>query len=578
LYDLATGQKRGELIDGLVNANQLWVYGLAFSGDSRWLAAAYSDGLRVWDVAGQKVARRILRKETGAPLAFTPNGHSLACSGRDRVLFLDPLSGGEQKSFRLPRPKDPLFPDAVSFLALSADGQRLVTGGFRGGLRTWDVATGTPRVFREDGQPITALDSSPNGKFFVVGEQHGNVFVCDATGKVRWHKQFLQFGPATSTAAAFSADGRQLALAHPRRLEIWDVEKLVQATPEELAPVKAAAAADAPPAADGAHLISGFQAHSRDERTHWSGIWGLMVSPDDSALITVGMDKTARAWSLTSGQPIGQPLNLSGYPKMASIRPDGRALVIATQDAFNHKEEIYLRDLGPADWQDPLVALAKDGPGSRRLKDKGYFFAALAGDGKTLAVAEPRKCALLNWSDLSVRIAFPPHGFEIHFLAVSPDGNTVAVAGKQDPHVHLFNARTGKARQKLEAHRDGVRALAFSPDGKLLAATLANNRIATWDPEAGQVTGVVFRNAPRLAILGEGPLVFSPDSALLAAGGMADNGDGKAVLWETAAGKELTTFTYTSVTALAFSHDGRTLIAGGGDGYVNLWPIGAFRK
>src|SRR5262249_26023255 len=91
LYDVATGQKRGELIDGLVNANQLWVYALAFSRDGHWLAAAYQDGLRIWDVAGQKVARRILRKETGGPLAFTQDGGSLLCCGRQQILFLDPF-------------------------------------------------------------------------------------------------------------------------------------------------------------------------------------------------------------------------------------------------------------------------------------------------------------------------------------------------------------------------------------------------------------------------------------------------------------------------------------------------------
>src|SRR5262249_45808799 len=318
-----------ELIDGLVNANQLWVYALAFSRDGHWLAAAYQDGLRIWDVAGQKVARRILRKETGGPLAFTQDGGSLLCCGRQQILFLDPFSGGEKRPFRLPRPKDPVFPDAVGVLALSADGQRMVTGGVRGGLRSWDVATGTPRVLREEGQPIAALDLSPNGKLLVVGEQHGNLFVYDATGKERWHKQFPQFGLSTGTAAAFSADGRQLALAHSRRLEIWDVTQLVQATPEELEPARAVAAADAPPAADGAGRVPGFQAHRAIDRNHSVGIVGLMVSPNDSTLVTVSMDKTARAWALATGEPFGQPLDLSGHPKMASIRPDGRAFAIA---------------------------------------------------------------------------------------------------------------------------------------------------------------------------------------------------------------------------------------------------------
>ena len=64
-------------------------------------------------------------------------------------------------------------------------------------------------------------------------------------------------------------------------------------------------------------------------------------------------------------------------------------------------------------------------------------------------------------------------------LAFSPDGRTVAaVVGTA---VVLWDAGTGRELRRFEGHERRVRAVAFSPDGKLLGTGSEDSTIVLWD-------------------------------------------------------------------------------------------------
>jgi WD40 repeat protein len=159
-------------------------------------------------------------------------------------------------------------------------------------------------------------------------------------------------------------------------------------------------------------------------------------------------------------------------------------------------------------------------------------------------------------------------------VAFSPDGKVLAAgSGPMDGSIYLRHAATGRVLRRLEGHTRGAHSVAYSPDGKLLAAGGDEETTRLWDVMSGKE---LFR------FPGDGrALAFSPDGRLLAAasvklsppekGGGRGRGERLALVthamirvWAVANGQQIHDIEcrLTRVTALAFSPDGKTLVSG----------------
>jgi WD40 repeat protein len=117
-------------------------------------------------------------------------------------------------------------------------------------------------------------------------------------------------------------------------------------------------------------------------------------------------------------------------------------------------------------------------------------------------------------------------------------------------------------------HSQVVQALAFSPDGRLLATGGGlvghPSELRLWDPATGtELRRLLCQTGSVHAV------AFSPDGTLLASGGW----DGAVRLWETASGRLLETLRGpdTVVSTLAFTDGGRSLASIGINGMLVLW-------
>src|SRR5262249_26398867 len=177
----------------------------------------------------------------------------------------------------------------------------------------------------------------------------------------------------------------------------------------------------------------------------------------------------------------------------------------------------------------------------------------------------PKELATLRW-----------HGGPVLAVAFSPDGKTLAAAaGWYDPETNaqrtdmkLWDVATRRARAVPHGHAHWVHALAFSPDGKTLASASYDRTLKLWEGATGKERRTLGGHTDYVY-----SVAFSPDGRTLASGA----GDGTVRLWEVVTGRERVRirahdgYVAGYVPCVRFTGDGKGLVAGVGDRTVRLW-------
>ncbi|HEY1860302.1 MAG TPA: WD40 repeat domain-containing protein [Gemmataceae bacterium] len=206
---------------------------------------------------------------------------------------------------------------------------------------------------------------------------------------------------------------------------------------------------------------------------------------------------------------------------------------------------------------------------------EGPVIALACGTGATLASAgADGKVLIWNLADGSVAQTLAPEAI-VRALAFSPDGALLA-GGGDGALVYVWEAATGKLKTKLEGHTDWIWSLAFCPDGNQLASGSSDGSVIVWDvPNLKKQLSFSSSppppaNTPPSKTLNTVlTLAFSPDGKQLALGGsdmqihVVNPADGKFA-------RSLPGHT-SSVTGVAFHPDGKLLVSGSKDRTVRLW-------
>ena len=100
--------------------------------------------------------------------------------------------------------------------------------------------------------------------------------------------------------------------------------------------------------------------------------------------------------------------------------------------------------------------------------------------------------------------------FAFSTVAFHPDSH-LCVLGRRDGTVVIYDVEAGAERQIIEAHYDGVAALAFSPSGQRLASGGADSTIRIWDWAHGEML-LDLPNDNYFCL----DVEFSPDGRILA--------------------------------------------------------------
>jgi WD40 repeat protein len=151
-------------------------------------------------------------------------------------------------------------------------------------------------------------------------------------------------------------------------------------------------------------------------------------------------------------------------------------------------------------------------------------------------------------------------------VAFSPNGKVLA-AGTAEGQIRLWRVTDGQPLLTCEGHLGAVWSVAFSPDGRLLAGGSTDGTVRLWEVPTGQSLQTLAGHTHQVW-----SVAFSPDGRLLASGST----DGTVRLWEVRdTGQSLQTLAGHThlVRSVAFSPDGRLLASGSFDQTVRLWEV-----
>ena len=167
--------------------------------------------------------------------------------------------------------------------------------------------------------------------------------------------------------------------------------------------------------------------------------------------------------------------------------------------------------------------------------------------------------------DIKPRTAVKPL---ISALAYRPDGRMLALGTFQA--VRLVDANSGKVDATLSGEADDVRGVAFSHDGKLLAAAgglpARSGEVKIWDVEKHALLRTITGHADCIYAV-----EFAPDGKSLA----TSSYDKLIKLWDVDSGKEIRTLKdhIDAVYSLAFTPDGKRLVSASADRGVKVWDV-----
>ena len=458
--------------------------------------------------------------------------------------------------------------ESIASMTLSPDGMYLAVGSFSGQIRLWRLSDRTPLLtLQGHRRMVWSLAFSSDSTILASGGYDTSVKLWEVqsgrclrtlTGHEKWIR-----------STAFSPDGTLLVTGgDDGTIRVWDVHE-----------------------GTCLRVLSG----------HTGIVWSVALSPNGLFLVTGGDDESIRVWNVREGICLDVLYGHTGMVMAIAFHPSGDMFASGGEDGY-----IHLWDMSNKQ-QKMTLQLKTTKAASIAFNIQGTLLASGSQNGEVeiWRIAEERGPYRLRM--------LPGHPIWVSVVAFGPDDllATVSYGGK----VKLWEMERGRCLGTLQGYSHVIRAIAFSPDGSLLAHGDDLGMLSLWDVHSGRclhvfqalagcIWSVNFSPDGRTIVTGgddqrvkvwmigsvQGEandgcirtlyghktmvwsVVFSPDGSLLASSGF----DWTVNIWKVKEEKEETPFISlaghtTFVWSIAFSVDGKTLASGDNDGIIKVW-------
>jgi WD40 repeat protein/mono/diheme cytochrome c family protein len=192
-------------------------------------------------------------------------------------------------------------------------------------------------------------------------------------------------------------------------------------------------------------------------------------------------------------------------------------------------------------------------------------------DGSVLAVGGYQDVRLVESASGKMLATLPGHTDYVRSMAFSPDGKRIAAAGGAPQlfgEIRIWDVQSHQLIKTMRGHKDCIYSIAWSPDGKTIASGSYDRMVKLWDPENGRELRNLQDHIDAVFAV-----AFSPDGKRLASASQ----DRTVKIWDVAGGKRLYTLSDASdgLTSLAWSPTGDRVAAAGYDKTIYIWRLAA---
>lgn len=470
LWDIAGVKKRQTLEeDSRGSGNRLT--NIAFAPDGKRLAGANVEGeLFLWDTATGKVLAK--KKEKLAPLedlpvAFSPDGKTLACASRLKVRLLNAVTLKERAHLEVPADvKD----GQIGRLAFSPDGR--VLGG---------TYISRPRPPSESGVFLWSVPGAKEMRRLPARIRYGDR---------------LKFAPDSKTLASHNEFGSEI--------QLWDV---VAGRPLHQRPGHDQTVAVLSASPDGKVIASGdfggvlrlWDAATSRQLQALEGqslpLTACLFSPDDKRMISTeyGFPSNIvfQVWNVATGKPLRR-FEFKGkdfWPSVhaAAVSADGKRLAAVVSLEKNKSEALLVVwDLATGRRLSQRPYRYEAAPDSDRYPPEAAAYVAFAPDGESIGVLRDGKVGFEEVATGALLATLPKGiGQRGRPLVFSPDGRLAAAnwrTKEYTPRIALIETASGEEVMRLEPEQCG--AVAFTSDGRGIIV-VDSERLSVWDTDTG---------------------------------------------------------------------------------------------
>jgi WD40 repeat protein len=569
LWDARTGERVAQLSAGDVGPDDT-LYAVTFSPNGKALSAVAANRITTWDLA-QPTAPKQGFVYGGFPRSPSVLSNDVVVNLNDEghVSLSDPWRkvegqdtlGKTLNSRRIARLRGSI---SAKIMAVGRGGRKLATSGryqppydVPGQVITlWDVplvqkaADEFPEeIVAEEGTALTttaevsSLAFNPDCTIIAAGSKDGTVRMWDVTTREELSSRRMDGGPVSHLA--FAPDGKTLAAGTATEAKVWDV-----ARGEQTIHLPAANPGALTLSPDGRLAVTeGSTIRLCDGEGKSLIFFPGRRSPvqqiafqRDRTLHALDADGRLTTWDLSGsngGMLIGRDFNV-----LACARVGWERIVVAGASAIRiFPFDERWRTIGEINLVTHMAAT---------MSPEGDDLLALAAGNEVSVWHLGRRQRITTFTGGS--------SARITTLAFH---RTTVVTGGADGTVRVWDARSGKERHRLASCNSEIAAVAVSPNGKTVAATIGRS-VRLWEAEGGQEVGTLAGPSNVTAV------AFSPNGRVIAIGG-----EGRIVLSDVASGKETANLDgHTGpIRCLEFHSEGKWLASGSDDGTARIWIV-----